>query len=610
MRNDVSTALTVFRRAAPACLVILFACASPAAAQTPTYSKDVAPLLVDRCGVCHHAGGSAPFSLLTYADAKQRATQIAAVTRSRLMPPWKADPSNGPFVDQHPLSDAEIAMLGRWVKQGSPEGDPRELPAPRTWTEGWQLGKPDLVITLPDAYTLPAEGTDVFRIFTLPIPTATARFVRGLEFRPGNPKVVHHANIRIDPTAGSRRLDDQDPAPGYDGLIARSAIYPDGHFLGWTPGQVGPLLPRDLAWRLDRQTDLVVELHMQPSGKPERVAPSIGVYFGDVAPTRTPSMLRLGRQNIDIAPGDARYLVTDSYVLPVDVEVQAVQPHAHYRLRDARGEATLPDGTKRSLVAIKDWDFRWQHVYRFETPVRLPKGTTLSMRYAYDNSAANPRNPQQPPARARWGQRSSDEMGDLWVQVLTRDDDDLARLNRDFRPKVVAEDVQGYEVEIEKHPDDPGLHDDAALLYLELGRAENAIAHFETSLKLKPGSAAAHYNLGTALTVARRLNEAGAEYLEALRIDPSYAAAHNNLGSVYLADGRLDAAIREFSEVARLQPESAVGWKNLAAAYAMAGQFGRAVEAADTALRLKPDEPLASEIRGQREKYLARTRQP
>jgi len=527
------------------------------------------------------------------------------------MPPWKADPSNGPFVDQHPLSDGEIAMLGRWVDQGAPEGDPRDLPAPRTWPEGWQLGKPDLVVTLPEAYTLPAEGTDVFRIFSLPIPTATARFVRGLEFRPGNPKVVHHANIRIDPTAGSRRLDDQDPAPGYDGLIARSAIYPDGHFLGWTPGQVGPLLPRDLAWRLDRQTDLVVELHMQPSGKPERVAPSIGLYFDDQAPLdaaqgrprRTPSMLRLGRQNIDIAAGDARYLVTDSYVLPVDVEVQAVQPHAHYRLREARGEATLPDGTRRPLIEIKDWDFRWQHVYRFVTPVKLPKGTTLSMRYAYDNSAANPRNPQQPPLRARWGQRSSDEMGDLWIQVLTRDDGDLARLNRDFRPKVAAEDVQGYEVEIEKHPDDPGLHDDAALLYLELGRAEKAIAHFETSLKLKPGSAAAHYNLGTALTVARRLNEAGAEYREALRIDPSYAAAHNNLGSVYLADGRLDAAIHEFSEVARLQPESAVGWKNLAAAYAMAGEFGRAVEAADTALRLNPGEPLATEIRTQREKY-------
>jgi len=592
-------------------IVFVATCALPAAAQAPTYSKDVAPLVADRCGVCHHPGGSAPFSLLTYADVKQRATQIASVTRRRIMPPWKADPSNGPFLGQHPLSDSEIAMLSRWVEQGAPEGDAAQLPPPRVYTEGWQLGKPDVIVTLPKAFTLPAEGTDVFRIFALPIPIAQARFVRGLEFRPGNPKVVHHANIRVDPTSESRRLDDQDPRPGYDGLLARTAVYPDGHFLGWTPGQVAPLLPPDLAWRLDRRTDLVVELHMQPSGKPEQVAPSIGFYFGDDVssdaahggPSRTPSMLRLGRQNIDIAAGDAQYVVTDSYVLPVDVEVQAVQPHAHYRLREARGDATLPDGTTRPLIGIADWDFRWQHVYRFVNPVRLPKGTRLSMRYAYDNSSANPRNPQQPPARARWGQRSSDEMGDLWVQVLTRDDADLERLNRDFRPKVAAEDVQGYEVEIEKHPGDAGLHDDAAMLYLELGRAQPAIAHFEASLKLKPDTAAAHYNLGTALTVARRLNEAGAQYREALRIDPSYAAAHNNLGSVYLADGRFDAAIHEFTEVARLQPESPVGWKNLAAAYAMAGQFDRAVEAADAALRLKPAEPLASEIRSQREKY-------
>jgi Flp pilus assembly protein TadD len=619
MRNDVSTQSPLspqrvfvrsLQKARWTCFVISLAFAVSAAAQSPTYTKDVALLVADRCGVCHHSGGSAPFSLLTYADAKQRATQIAAVTKSRIMPPWKADPSDGPFVDQHPLSDGEIAMLGRWVEHGAPEGDPRDLPPPRLWTEGWQLGKPDLVVTLPEPYTLPAEGADVFRIFTLPIPATTVKFVRGLEFRPGNPRVVHHANIRIDPTPGSRRLDDQDPAPGYDGLIARSAIYPDGHFLGWTPGQVAPLLPRELAWRLDRNTDLVVELHMQPSGKAERVAPSVGLYFGDEAPTRTPSMLRLGRQNIDIAAGDARYIVSDSYVLPVDVEVQALQPHAHYRLREARGEATLPDGSTRTLIAIRDWDFRWQHVYRFVTPLRLPKGTTLSMRYAYDNSPANPRNPQRPPARARWGQRSSDEMGDLWLQVLTRDDGDLARLNRDFRPKVAAEDVQGYEVEIEKHPADVGLHDDAAMLYLELGRPEQAIAHFETSLKLKPASAAAHYNLGTALTVARRLREAGAEYNAALRIDPSYAAAHNNLGSIYLAENNLDAAIHEFREVARLQPESAVGWKNLAAAYAMAGQFERAVEAADTALRLKPLEPLATEIRGQREKYAKQLRSP
>ncbi|HXI30902.1 MAG TPA: tetratricopeptide repeat protein, partial [Vicinamibacterales bacterium] len=196
----------------------------------------------------------------------------------------------------------------------------------------------------------------------------------------------------------------------------------------------------------------------------------------------------------------------------------------------------------------------------------LPKGTTLSMQYTYDNSPANARNPQQPPARARWGQRSSDEMGDLWIQVLTRTDADLETLSRAFRPKVAAEDVIGYEVEIEKHPDDAGLHDSVAMLYLELGRPQPAIAHFDRSAALKPQSPQAHYNLGTALIGARRLDEAAAAFRAALRLDPSYANAHNNLANVLLAQGRTDEAIQEFREVVRLQPDSDAARKNLAAA--------------------------------------------
>jgi len=531
-----------------------------------TFARDVAPLVADRCGMCHHPGGSAPFSLIDYGDVRRRATQIADVTSRRLMPPWKADPSDGPFVGQHPLTDAEIHLLRQWADEGAPGGDPRDLPPPRTWAEGWQLGTPDVVVTLPRPFTLQSDGTDIFRIFVIQIPTDRLRFVRGLEFRPGNAKVVHHANIRVDATPASRRLDEADPAPGYDGVIARSAEYPDGHFLGWTPGQVAPLLPKELAWRLERNTDLVVELHMQPSGKPESVSPSVGLYFSDQPPTRTPAMLRLGRQSIDIPAGDARYVVADSFVLPVDVDVEAVQPHAHYRARDVRGVATLPDGSTTHLIDIADWDFRWQHVYRFETPIRLPKGTTLSMRYIYDNSTANVRNPEHPPKRARWGQRSSDEMGDLWIQVLTRNEADLETLSRDFRRKVAAEDVIGYEVEIEKHPDDTALHDSVALLYLELARHEQAIAHFRRSTALQPQSPQAHYNLGTALTVARRLDEAASAFREALRLDPSYANAHNNLGNVLLAQGRTDDAIREFREVVRLQPDSEAARKNLAAA--------------------------------------------
>ena len=182
------------------------------------------------------------------------------------------------------------------------------------------------------------------------------------------------------PTSGwtARRrhaaYDEADPAPGYEGLIAHSATYPDGFFLGWTPGQVSPLLPKGLAWRLERGTDLVIEVHMQPSGKPELVRPSVGLFFGEEPPDRTPAMLRLGRQSIDIPAGDNLYAIGDSFVLPVDVEVQAVQPHAHYRARSVQATATLPDGRTRQLIRIQDWDFRWQHVYRYADAVRAAEG--------------------------------------------------------------------------------------------------------------------------------------------------------------------------------------------------------------------------------------------
>ena len=571
-------------------LVVSVAAAADGLAQEPTYARDIAPLAADRCTMCHHAGGSAPFGLTTYSDVKRHATQIAQVTRARLMPPWKADPADGPFVGQHPLTDAEIALIDRWVTGGEAEGNISDAPRVQRWPDGWQLGTPDLVVSIPTPYTLQASGTDVFRIFVIPLPVDRTRFVRGLEFRPGNARVVHHANIRLDRTPASRQLDDADPGPGYSGLMLRSAQYPDGHFLGWTPGQIAPLVPKGLAWRLDPHTDLVVEIHMQPSGKDESVRPSIGLYFSDEPPTATPAMLRLGRQNIDIPAGTSRYTVTDSYVLPVDVDVEAVQPHAHYRARDVRGTATLPDGSTRTLIHIRDWDFRWQHVYRYVEPFALPKGTTLAMEYTYDNSTSNVRNPEHPPKRARWGQRSSDEMGDLWVQVLPRSEDDLVKLVRDFRPKVAAEDAIGCEMEIERHPSDAALHDDAAMLYLELSRFEDAIRHFRAALALKPDSAVAHYNVGTALTLARRLDEAAQEYQAALRIDPDYPKAHNNLASIWLSQQKYDDATREFEMVVRLQPDSISALENLAAAYAAAGQPDRAAEIRarrDTLLRQK-----------------------
>jgi tetratricopeptide repeat protein len=569
----------------------------------PVFTKDIAPLFFDRCAQCHHPGGAAPFSLLTYESARQHAAQIEALTRSRVMPPWRANSDYGAFVGQHPLTSAEIDRIGQWVKGGAPEGDPRDLPAAPAITEGWQLGKPDLIVSLTEPYTLRADGTDVFRIFVIPLPVDRERFVRGVEFRPGNPRVVHHANIRIDRTGASRALDAQDPAPGYEGVIAHSATYPDGHFLGWTPGQVAPLLPKGLAWRLEPHTDLVVEIHMQPSGKPEPVAPSIGFYFGNDPPERTPMMLRLGRQNIDIAAGDKAYTETDSFVVPVDVEVEAVQPHAHYRAKDVTGMVTLPSGETKTLIHIGDWDFRWQHVYRFQQPFTLPKGTTLAMRYVYDNSADNPRNPSQPPRRVFWGQRSADEMGDLWVQVLTKSAHDLDVLADAFGPKVIGEDVLGYERELTLAPANIALHDSVALLYLQINRPADAVRHFEASATLQPESAPAHFNLGTALALAGQGGTAVDEYRRALQIRPDYAQAHNNLAGALLQQGKVAEALAHYQAAVRAEPRYVDAFVNMAHAYATDGQFQEAAKSVEAALALGPPEPLASALKLQLSAY-------
>jgi tetratricopeptide (TPR) repeat protein len=559
------------------------------AGEPVTFAKDVAPILFRHCAACHHPNGSAPFTLLTYSAARQHATQIAAVTRRRIMPPWKSEPGYGEFVGHRLLTDAEIDVLQQWRDAGAPEGDPADLPPAPHWSDGWQLGAPDLVVVLPRPYLLAADGTDVSRVFVLPVPIDGVRYVRGVEFQPGNPRVVHHANIRIDRTAASRALDDQDPAPGYEGLLSHTAVYPDGHFLGWTPGQAAPLLPKGLAWRLAPGTDLVVEIHMKPSGKPETVAPSIALYFGSDPPERTPAMLRLGRQSIDIAAGDKDYTIADSFVLPVDAEVQAVQPHSHYRAREVLGVATLPDGTTMPLIYIRDWDVRWQHVYRYVTPFMLPRGTTLSVRYTFDNSADNPRNPRQPPVRATWGQWSQDEMGDLWIQVLTRDDRDLQTLNAAFRVKAIAEDIVGYESMIRRDPQRVQLHDDVAQLYLEQGRAEDAVAHLAASVRLKPDSAAARFNLGTALTIAGQLDAAIDRYREALRINPDYALAHNNLGNALAARGQADEALLHFRAALRLDPANGEAHYNVGSMLRARGLLAEALGEFREALRLKPD---------------------
>ena len=520
------------------------------------------------------------------------------------MPPWKVEPSVGHFVGQRPLTDAEIATIDRWASSGTPQGDPKQLPLLPKFADGWLLGQPDLIVKPEKPFTLPAQQTDAFRIFAIRVPVTKRTYVTGIEFHPGNARVVHHANIRIDRTNSTRKLDEADPLPGYDGLMPRSAEYPDGHFLGWTPGQVAPLVQPELAWTLEPGSDLVVQLHMQPSGAVEEVLPEIGFYFSDREPSRAPTILRLGSQGIDIPPGESRYVIRDSYVLPVDVELLAVQPHAHYRAREIRGVAALPDGTSRLVMHIKDWDFRWQHVYRHASPIKLPKGTRLSMEYTYDNSATNARNPELPPARVFWGQRSRDEMGDLWFQLLAGSDTDRRNLNAEITAKMTAEDIVGYETMLKATPNDAELHDDVALLYLGMGMAANAVRHFEMSAALKPDSAPAQFNLGTALAQAGRLQASVDAFRAALARRPDYALAHGNLGRVLLAQNNVGEALQHLQEAVRLDPANPRSLLGLAEALAARGAYDVAVEMLERAMKLALTEELAKEIFAKRAAFL------
>jgi tetratricopeptide (TPR) repeat protein len=462
---------------------------------------------------------------------------------------------------------------------------PTRLPA----RDAWQLGPPDLIVTMPEPYELGGDGADVFRTFVVPVPASRARYVKALEFRASGTSAVHHANIKIDPSRASRRLDEDDPGVGFNGGSGRDARFPDGHFLGWTPGQ-SPQMLGDSAWRLPPDSDLVIEAHMLPTGKRERVQVSVGLYFTDTPPARVPYMLRLGSQRIDIPPGEARYESTDAYVLPVSVNVLRVQPHAHHLARRIEGTARLPDGRVEPLIRIEDWDFRWQDVYEYAKPLPLPAGTTLMMRYTYDNSPENPRNPNRPPRRVTFGQTTASEMGDLWLQVVTRSAADRAALDRDFAPKMLEEDIAGVEKALEGTPSDAHLRIDLGLCYLAAGRIENATIQLQEAVRLEPRSASAHYELGTLWLQLKRYDEARSRFASAISLKPGFAEAHNNLGVVSFSQGRIDDAVRSYREAIRSRPNHAEAHFNLGRALVATERRDEALTHFRQALNGLPDD--------------------
>ena len=560
----------------------------------PTFTRDIAPILWERCGSCHRPGASAPFSLVEYRDVLPRVRQMAQAVKARTMPPWLPEAGPLAFANERRLTTAEIGLIDDWVRLGAPQGNPADLPPRPTWTEGWQLGTPDLVVSLPAPYRVAQGEGDSFRAFVLPVPIATSRYVRGVEIRPGNPAAVHHASMAVDRTRGSRDLDAADSQPGFaGGMISEGARSPESRAIGWTPGMTTAFEPEGMAWRLDPGTDLVVQLHMLPPspGAAVTVQPSVGLYFTDQPPTRLPLDFKLGSKTIDLPAGTAQYAVEDAIVLPAGVDVLSVYPHAHYLAREMSAVATLPDGRTLPLLSIKEWDFHWQDEYRYRTPVSLPAGTRVAMRFVYDNSAANQNVRGRPPAPVRYGPRSSDEMGDLWLRLVPATPDDYLALARVDRAHEMGKDIKAGEALVAREPADARARHALGLAYLGAGQLPEAIAQLREALKLEPGLLEAHNNLGHALQLGGRPFDALVEFREAVRLAPGNDVVRLNLANTLQDVGEVAESIAEYNASLALNPLSADAHNGLGTALAALGRFTEAEQQFQEALKLRPDHP-------------------
>jgi tetratricopeptide (TPR) repeat protein len=596
---------------------------APEKSGPPTFARDVAPLVHAKCSGCHHEGGPAPFALIEYAELQDHGEQIVDVTQRGYMPPWLPRPGELRFEHERErrLTEAEKQLLADWFAAGMPTGELASAPPPPKFKSGWQLGEPDLVLEAEQAFELAAEGPDIYRNFVIPTPSGPPRFVKAVELQPGSASVVHHAVMRVDTSGEVRKLDAADPAPGFDGMVVGAAKMPGGRFLGWTPGKTPDPGSDERSWQLTSDADLVVQVHLRPSGKPESVRPKVGLHFATRPPTKIALSMDLSSSDIDIAPGVTDYRVTASFELPADVDLISIYPHAHYVGKQLDGYVFLPDGTRRQLVEIDDWDFNWQDAYRLEQPLRLPKGSVIHMDYRYDNSANNPRNPSSPPQRVVYGSSSTDEMAELILELEPVNRAELTLLDEAFMANWLNGQIALTERRLAAKGDDPkllstlaallaragqfpaakqrfaaslALHDDAdirvelALVLATLGDSPAAEAQLDAAMALEPEHPRGHLVRGNHAREAGRHADAIASYERAIAADPSLAEAHNNLGVTREKLDQPERAAEAFARAAALAPGRALFHENHGRALEAANRPSEALEAYRRALECNP----------------------
>lgn len=366
----------------------------------PTYARDVAPILQRRCEGCHRPGQVGPFPLQSFDDARGRAKMIAQVLERGAMPPWNADERfDGVFVNERRLSASETQTLTSWIAAGMPRGNPADEPAPRRWPAQWTIGEPDAVLApdtdmktgakLPaDGFAVPREGVVEYQYFTLKTDFPEDRWVRAFEIRPGAADVTHHVLATL-----------QTPGGGLD----------DKAFLAtYVPGDTPSLYPDGYAKRLPRGATLLFQVHYTPNGKERHDRPQLALVFAAEPPQFVVQSSAILNQRFEIPAGATAFEVRATKTFAEEVGLLALMPHMHTRGQDFRFVAHFPDGQQQELLFAR-YDFNWQESYILPDPLLLPGGTTLECIGHFDNSAANPNNPD-PTRPVRWGEQTFEEM--------------------------------------------------------------------------------------------------------------------------------------------------------------------------------------------------------
>ncbi len=385
--------------------------AAPSTAAAPVFSKDIAPILYQHCASCHRAGQIAPMSLLSYEEVRPWAAAIREKVATGAMPPWHSTAPRGQFSNDRRLSDAEKESIMRWAAAGAPKGDVKDLPPVPAFTENWEIGKPDLVITMPEPYVVPTSGVIAYQNFTVPTNFAEDKWIQAIEVRPGARSVVHHILVFMVGTRQNQaytQIVPQQPPRPQTAPSGQSTRKPESLIATTAPGTNAMVFPPGTAMRIPAGASIRFQIHYTSNGKETSDRSSVGMIFAK-QPEKEMHTSAFFNPRLVLPAGAADTTVPSAIQFEKDVHLTALFPHTHLRGKSWEYKIVYPDGRAETVLPVPHYDFNWQTYYIFATPLTVPKGSKLEAVAHYDNSVNNKSNPD-PTKEVHWGEQTWDEM--------------------------------------------------------------------------------------------------------------------------------------------------------------------------------------------------------